>query len=319
MTFAFHSFRFEFAAIDAIRFPAGKPGNILRGAFGGAFRKVACQPQCPGFEGRSARECEWRAACPYAQVFEPGALNARPTGLLDWPRPFVFRAAHLDGREVQPGERFHFDINLFAADDTVLPYFVLAFERIAREGLGPGRGRAQLRSVSQLDLEGNAATLLFDGSAFIARETAPLVFSLERLPEDVYETSVEFVTPTELKTDGGIAARPDFPVLFARLHSRVVRLAELYSDPISLDIQYYDFRARPAEVRMTRCEVQRVEVQRRSSRTGRVHSIGGFVGFAEYEGDLAEFLPYLQLARWTGVGRHCAWGKGELRTLARLS
>jgi hypothetical protein len=64
---------------------------------------------------------------------------------------------------------------------------------------------------------------------------------------------------------------------------------------------------------MTRCELRQVEAARRSSRTGQVHSIGGFVGAAEFEGELGEFIPYLQAACWTGVGRQCSWGKGELR------
>jgi CRISPR-associated endoribonuclease Cas6 len=63
---------------------------------------------------------------------------------------------------------------------------------------------------------------------------------------------------------------------------------------------------------MTRCEIQHVAVERRSSRTGQTHPIGGFTGFAEYEGELSEFVPYLQAAKWTGVGRQTVWGKGEL-------
>jgi hypothetical protein len=66
---------------------------------------------------------------------------------------------------------------------------------------------------------------------------------------------------------------------------------------------------------MTACEGRRVEAERRSSRTGQNHSIGGFVGVAEYEGDLAEFLPYLEAGRWTGVGRQSVWGKGEIRVV----
>jgi CRISPR/Cas system endoribonuclease Cas6 (RAMP superfamily) len=44
-----------------------------------------------------------------------------------------------------------------------------------------------------------------------------------------------------------------------------------------------------------------------------VHSLGGFTGEAEYEGELAEFLPWLRAARWVGVGRQTVWGKGEVR------
>jgi hypothetical protein len=54
-------------------------------------------------------------------------------------------------------------------------------------------------------------------------------------------------------------------------------------------------------------------VERRSSRTVQVHPLGGFVGGAEYEGELTEFLPWLQAACWTGVGRQTVWGKGALR------
>jgi hypothetical protein len=61
-----------------------------------------------------------------------------------------------------------------------------------------------------------------------------------------------------------------------------------------------------------------VESARRSSRTGQTHSLGGFVGTAEYEGDLAEFLPYLEAGRWVGVGRQAVWGKGEI-AVTRLS
>jgi hypothetical protein len=63
--------------------------------------------------------------------------------------------------------------------------------------------------------------------------------------------------------------------------------------------------------------MQSVDIRRRSSRTGQTHGIGGFTGFAEYEGDLAEFLPWLEAAQWTGVGRQSVWGKGEIR-LQRL-
>jgi len=59
-----------------------------------------------------------------------------------------------------------------------------------------------------------------------------------------------------------------------------------------------------------------VELARRSSRTGRVHPIGGFVGEAEYEGELGEFVPYLKAGKWVGVGRQTVWGKGEISVQA---
>src|SRR3954454_19029213 len=108
LLFHLHPLRFSFVARERISFPPGKSSNILRGAFGTIFRRIACVPQC-----KSARECEWRASCPYARMFEPSALGRGPSGLADWPRPFVFRATHLDGCTIEPGESFYFDLNLF--------------------------------------------------------------------------------------------------------------------------------------------------------------------------------------------------------------
>jgi hypothetical protein len=36
------------------------------------------------------------------------------------------------------------------------------------------------------------------------------------------------------------------------------------------------------------------------------------VGEVDYEGELSEFVPYLEAARWTGVGRHTVWGNGAI-------
>src|SRR5579864_5416949 len=113
MTFDLYALRFHFVARDSISFPPGGPANSLRGALGHALRKMACAPDCPGFERRPTRDCELRAACAYARIFEPAALGPGPSGFADWPRPFVLRASHLDGCTVAPGEPFWFGLNLF--------------------------------------------------------------------------------------------------------------------------------------------------------------------------------------------------------------
>jgi hypothetical protein len=300
MTFDFHSFRFVFSALDPILFPPGQPGNILRGAFGNSFRGIVCPTGCPG-----ARQCPSRESCEYARIFEPSAFGSEPSafgsepsaadsegpsGLRDRPRPFVFRAAYLDGRKIQGGERFWFDVHLFETRKAPLEPFALAFARLAKDGLGPLRGRADLVSVEQRSIS----------------------IALDASPQERRSLRVEFVTPTELKTGDRLAERPEFEVLFARARDRVSTLRELYGGgPIAIDFRAMGERA--AAIRMTRCDLRPVVAERRSSRTGQVHSIGWFVGTAEYEGPLNEFIPYLEAAQWSGIGRHCVWGNGEFR------
>jgi hypothetical protein len=247
-------------------------------------------------------------------MFEPSALDGGPSGLADWPRPFVFRATRLDGRTVRPGAAFEFDLNVFDMRNPAAAYLVLTFAQLAQEGLGPSRGRAELTGVWQLGSDGEPVARLYDGASFLLQQgPAPMELSLEPGTERVERVRVQFLTPTELKSGKQLADRPEFGVLAARIRDRLSTLRELYDDgPLAMDFRGFGERA--AQVRMTRCEIGRVDVARRSSRTGQTHPIGGFVGEAEYEGELAEFVPFLKAAKWTGVGRQTVWGKGEIET-----
>ncbi len=140
----------------------------------------------------------------------------------------------------------------------------------------------------------------------------PLTLSLNPEQPGASRVSVRFITPTELKAAGRDRALPEFGALLARIRDRIGTLRDLYGDG-PLEIDFRAFGERAARVRMTRCEMAQVDTERRSSRTGQTHPIGGFVGEAEYEGELSEFIPYLKAAQWTGVGRQTVWGKGEIR------
>jgi hypothetical protein len=308
MTLDVYPLRFCFTAQDPIYFPGGKPGNIVRGAFGIAFKTVACVPEC-----RDARACSRRAECIYARVFEPASAGVGPSGFTEQPRPFLVRAAHLDGCAIDTGQNFHFDLHLFNIADPGPDYFVAVFEELARQGLGPRRGRACLESVWQLDRGHEPLHRIYQaGGADKYEPVPPLSLSLRPRSEAVNAVAVEFTTPTELKAGDQIAARPEFAILFARIRDRISTLRALYgAGPLVIDFKGLGERA--ARIRMARCELEHVSVHRTSSRTGQTHSLGGFVGRAEYEGDLAEFVPYLEVAEWTGVGRQTVWGKGAIR------
>lgn len=289
ITFDFYRYRFHFRALDHVHLPQGKSANVVRGAFG----KVLHDALPPDV---------------YTRLFEPGAnLAPSPSGLADWPRPFVLRVAHLDGRTIQPGESFYLDAHVFDLHQPTLEHFRAALILLADKGLGPGRGRAELERTEQLDLE-DGARALWDAPG------PPSSVRLDPDTEQPQSIAIRFETPTELKTDGKLASRPEFPVLFSRLRDRISTLRSLYgAGPLDVDFRAMGDRA--LAIRMTRCQLSWERTQRRSGRTGQVHSIGGFTGEAEYQGDLREFLPWLRAARWVGVGRQTVWGKGDIRVL----
>ncbi len=287
-TFEFFRFRFHFRAAERVHFPKGKSANLVRGAFGTVLRESVTPAD-------------------YARLFEPGgvAAGSGPSGLKDWPRPFVFRVAHLDGLTIPPDGSFFLDVHVFDLRSPVLPQFRAAFAQLALRGIGPGRGRTELEYVEQLDLQEQ-------GTAVDAIPAPPSALCLDPEPAPVGRVRIAFLTPTELKSDGARVERPVFPILFARLRDRVSTLRALYgSGPLEVD--FFGLGLRAGSVRLNWCNLVRERAIRKSGRTGQVHPLGGFTGEAEYEGDLAEFVPWLRVARWVGVGRQTVWGKGDLR------
>jgi hypothetical protein len=261
VTFEFLRLRLHFRAAEPLFFPPGKSANILRGALGAILYRTVSAPE-------------------YARLFAPKAARGGPSGLAEQPRPFVFRAAHLDGMTIAPGAGFHFDLHLFDVRELARRHLEKAFAQLVR---------FTLVQVEQEDV----------------------AIELDDTGQPAACVRVRFVTPTELKAGHELVTRPEFSALFARLRDRISTLRAFYGAG-PLDIDFRGMGQRAAQVRLSRCELQWIESERRSASTGQTHPLGGFTGDAEYQGNLGEFLPYLRAGQWTGVGRQTVWGKGEI-------
>jgi len=296
--FAFRAFRFEFQAQGPVFFPRGMAGNIFRGAFGQIFRRV----------------CEGQEDDLYARIFAPQSISG-PSGFADAPRPFVLRPRDLEEHQFRPGDTLYLDVHLFDLDERLLAYFIVTFLQLAREGLGLGRVPVGLVAVRSLTLERQPGETVWsqsnDRSDILP---APLKIDLSLTGGITVEhLRVEFRTPTELKSEGLVSTIPEFAILFRRVRDRISTLASLYRRPLQFDFKALGERSKT--VKLVGSQLQWEQIQRRSSRTGQRHSLSGFVGWVGYEGDLSEFVPWLQAGYWSGVGRQTVWGKGEITVL----
>lgn len=297
LRFEFHRLRFHFEAIEPVLFPPGKCGNIIRGAFGRSFRAIACSADCV-----DSKACD--RTCSYRSIFEPHATDGRgPSGLQDPPRPFVIRAWEFDGLRIDTGQTFWFDLHLFDVRTPAFEHYEKAMARFAADGVGPNQARAKLLNVQSLDLGGHV--LAGHQAVSLDLGAAPAHGLIHRL-------RVTYATPTELKAEGQTVESPEFHVLMARLRDRLSTLRSMYgAGPLGIDFKALAERAKRVQIATE--DLRNREITRRSGRSGREHSIGGFQGSVVYEGELNEFVPYLIAGRWAGVGRQTTWGKGEIR------
>ena len=180
-SFFVQQLRYQFRAMESIAFGPAGAANFIRGALGWNLR-------------RSAGESTYR------RLFEPAQAGSGPSGLADWPRPFVLRASHLDGITVPGGETFQFDVHLFEV------------------------GEKSVEAVNSL----GAAFALMPKAQIAGLEINSIQVDLAPAPGNLSRLRVEFITPTELKGGGELVEQPEFPVLFARVRDRVATLRDLY-------------------------------------------------------------------------------------------
>jgi CRISPR-associated endoribonuclease Cas6 len=335
-------FRFTLAPVQPLVVPAVNKGNMLRGGFGHAFRRLCCVPQC-----RDTNDCPLATSCPYKAVFAPSPPPGadRLSKNQDIPRPFVFRAPLTKQTRYSKDERFEFDLVLIGRALDSLPYFVLSFRELASEGLGLNRAKCTLEKVEETDVAANAGFVsghdfsraedTAENNGALAPAAARLIYSAddqlfrpgenastaEWINPRVLDLSntkrltIRFLTPTLLRADGEIIRQPEFHHLFKRLRDRINALSVFFGDG-PLDVDFRGLGERAENVRTVSVRTDWLERSRTSSRTHQRHELSGFVGDATYEGELAEFLPWLALGELAHVGKHAPWGNGWIELAA---
>ncbi len=299
---------FDFLARQPVYFPPGKAANVIRGALGSHLKHSSCIPECS-----DARVCPLRAACTYSRLFEPSAIGAGPSGFADSPRPFVLRVSHLDGQRFPAGQCFRVGLNLFDLHPHAPLHLIRALSRLVDSGLGPGRGAVSLQSVSILDEGGCVLQTIFqDDQMLPLDQLAALDISFVPPSSSPSALRVDFLTPADIKGRDHVPnSPPTFVTLFARARDRISNLTRLYGSG-ALDLNYTGLGAEAAAVTMVSADIRNISTDRFSIRKHQSHPLGGLLGHCIYQGQFQPFLPFLNAARWTGVGKHTVWGNGEI-------
>ena len=153
--------RFRITPNALLIVPAVNKGNMLRGGFGHAFRRLCCIPQCT-----DAHRCPAGESCPYKLIFEPSPppRSERLSKNQDIPRPFIFRPPATTQTHFERGQSFEFDLVLVGRALEYIPYFVLAFRELAEGGLGLNRARCVLDRVWSMPISRRVHTQPGPGS-----------------------------------------------------------------------------------------------------------------------------------------------------------
>lgn len=308
-------YRFTLEAQEPLTLPRYK-GSTLRGGFGVVFKRCVCVQA----GNRYCRDCLLKHVCSYPYIFEtplpPDAKVLR--SLNEVPRPFVIEPPLDTKTSYQPGERLKFGLVLVGKAIEYLPYFVVVFRELGKQGLGRGRGKYLLREVSATNSLNGEEDVIYSSEDEMVRQCDlaidfdDIAGALNQNPSN--ELEIHFLTPTRLKSGGRYISQPDFHILIRSLMRRISSLYYFHCG----EQWEYDFRGAVAsaqKVETVEMDTRWVGWERYSRRQGARIEMGGFVGRAVYRGEVEPFLSLLKLGEIVHVGKATVFGNGQYMML----
>jgi hypothetical protein len=299
-------------------------GSTLRGAFGYSLKEAVCV-----MNHRDCGRCLVATQCVYPYVFE---TPAPPNGSIlhnqrNAPHPFIidppiYPRRNRADRELllAAGEELEFGLILMGRAIDYLPYLVYAVQEMAQRGLGKGRAKFALSSVSALESTGIRHPI-YDDVTQRLDESADLVSDLSQLIDDRLDQlqaswnddqlKIRFITPLRIKIRGDLQPQANFELLVRSLLRRISMLMSVHGhQPLELDFNGLLELARAVAVRSS--SLRWWDWGRYSARQETVMKLGGIVGEAEFAGDrLQEFLPLMVAGEHLRIGSATSFGLGK--------
>jgi len=291
-------------------------GSSLRGALTMQFKRLVChQPTVKSCEG-----CEREYDCPYAYIFEtPVQPDQKGTvGYSKFPRPFVIEPPLDSRQEYEAGEVLRMHLILFGKAIEYLPYFVVTLRELGSSGLGARRSPFELGIICAVDdLKGRREVVYDPNDAVVRATTISLRFAdalrhAAKLPKD--HITIRFLTCTRLMHQSHAIFKPDFHILIRNLLRRLSLLSAGHCGEWP-DLDYAGLHKEAENVKIACGRLERVYWEHVSSRQGQRIPHEGIVGEVRYQGDLANFLPFLVLGMFTHVGDSPVFGMGKYQIL----
>ena len=316
-------YQFELTLEEPARLPAYL-GGMLRGGFGVTFKRLVCmQPHL-----KRCSDCLLLHTCAYPAIFEPAPPpDAEVLSTHERiPVPYVFEPRPRREAAWQAGEPLRFGLGLIGQGITYMPYFVLAFQNLGRQGLGSRRKQAKLTQVVAVEADGNGQAPLWHADrlrhdwATCGQWHAQDIETPDRVTPAL---TLHFHTPTRLKHRGHyVQETPPFHVVFRTLLRRVSSLSYFYAGQ-PWDVDYRGWIEQAKQVDVAEAQISWQNWERYSTRQRQRMNLGGVVGSVTYRSDasngldmgLSPFLPLLRLGELIHVGKGAVFGNGQYEVI----
>lgn len=308
-------FKIAIGVKDTLLLPEYK-GSTFRGGFGNTFRKIVCVNK-----DNECHSCLLRAKCIYSYIFEtsPPMDADKLSKYTDIPRPFIIEPPLESKQTYTRDETLKFNLILIGKAIDYLPYFIFTFKELGRIGIGRGRGKYELISLTAI--KENIEQEIYSSTTESIKNIDGRLTMAEVLNETNHyredELTIEFISPTRLKHNDRYVLVPEFHILIRSLLSRISSLAYFHCDE-ELNVDYRSLIEDAREVKIKERHTGWFDWERYSSRQDTSMNLGGIIGNITYAGNIAPFLPFLILGKYVHVGKGATFGLGKYEISGKI-
>ncbi|MBI5930827.1 MAG: CRISPR system precrRNA processing endoribonuclease RAMP protein Cas6 [Chloroflexi bacterium] len=289
-------------------------GAQLRGAFWAALQQFAC------IDPTVRNDPHHQRHCPMCRLFalevmdgQRGINPARPFAIRP-PLPLIMG----DDQVFMVGEQFSFGIDLYGDVADLFGYVMQAVYRMGNIGVGYGRGRFTIQQAQAINPLTRTTQELFERGHIIQTPGVPVTQTSVQQAVKLLPTHtlvLRFLTPTEITHNKGqVATRPEFNRLIPRLIERCQALETYYTEtPAPTEVwreRHLELSQLSQAISLEKSHTHWVRIESGSRRTTERTSVSGFVGQAEFRGDIQPFLEWIIWGQSLHIGKNAVKGNG---------
>jgi hypothetical protein len=288
-------------------------GNTIRGVLGNAMIERFCAAVAE--EKAVCEVCPYNAQVPilstkciYASCFKSLYRSDRFTSV---PNPFVINVPQIpdvhccEKRIYAKGENIYFSIVLFGKAISYAQQIVSCMKQIPDMEFGGNRDCLELVRIPNPDKSTNTQ----EEDKMIASLAQVIRWEDHPISDDfpVEELEITFLTPVQILREHKPVCELTFPVLMDCLFARIAAMIDIYAGGV-FQVPYGLLYRKPY-IQVTKVgDTWKKKVIRQGAK-----EFSGYVGTLRLQGDLSDYLPYLQLGEWLHVGKLTTRGFGEYR------
>ncbi len=293
-------------------------GSTLRGAFGHALKAISCSVQ-----HQDCERCFLSEVCLYPTIFEPTSTSK----IRDLPRPFVFEPPIPPlTREISENQilklrvagkgKISFGLILIGEAAKKLPYFVYAFELMARHGLGATRQSFAISEVFHTDAS-DCKTLIYAPHLLkvLSFQETNLAELIEQRLSKIKLTNnlkIQFQTPLRIRRNRELLEKITFGEFFKQCSLRLKFLSENYGSRLEYD--YLALMKNAEAVETVSDGLWRHESSRRSNRQDKTFDLDGMLGEIDFQNDnFSCFLSFIAAGEFLNIGSASSLGLGKYK------